>query len=190
LLPEDIFKLITISGFKNRRYIKEFPDTFTKHMKKLLKEEFGKESFPFHEIETNFSETRTLSFANTSMPMDKRIPELPDVIRNPDLKNALYQILKLTHNSVKIELTQKRKSGEKIFPERAKSVSGYELNFATVDPICPYCNKILEEFPQKKKKCRYCGNYIFVRKRPADRKKYLIREDEIKKIEEEWLNRN
>ena len=53
---------------------------------------------------------------------------------------------------------------------------------------CPYCKKKLEKIPQKKKKCEFCGNFIYSRTRPLDKKKVLIKENEIKKIEMEWIN--
>jgi len=53
---------------------------------------------------------------------------------------------------------------------------------------CPYCNKKLEVIPKAKKKCPYCGKYIFSRTRPSDRKKILIREDQKEDLEKEWEN--
>jgi uncharacterized protein YcgL (UPF0745 family) len=40
--------------------------------------------------------------------------------------------------------------------------------------------------PTRKKKCPKCGNAIYVRTRPIDRKKVLVREDQVKVIEDEW----
>lgn len=51
---------------------------------------------------------------------------------------------------------------------------------------CPYCNRKLKVIPKAKKKCSYCEKYIFVRTRPLDRKKVLIREDQKENIENEW----
>ena len=31
------------------------------------------------------------------------------------------------------------------------------------EPTCPYCSEVLDETPQRKKKCPSCGRYIFVR---------------------------
>lgn len=53
---------------------------------------------------------------------------------------------------------------------------------------CPYCNIELNKFPAKKTKCKNCLNYIYVKTRPIDNKKVLIKENEIELIEKEWEN--
>ena len=52
---------------------------------------------------------------------------------------------------------------------------------------CPYCHKNLEKIPSKKTKCKFCGNFIFVRTKPPGLEKILIKEDEVKKVEECWI---
>jgi len=56
--------------------------------------------------------------------------------------------------------------------------------------ICPYCQSELEKFPCRKKKCPTCKEFIFVRTRPSDNKKILIREDQIIEVEELWSIKN
>lgn len=56
-------------------------------------------------------------------------------------------------------------------------------------PICPYCNFPLDRMPGAKKKCPICSNYIYVRTRPSDRKKILIREDQIEEIQKLWAEK-
>ncbi len=51
---------------------------------------------------------------------------------------------------------------------------------------CPYCKKKLEKIPQRKKKCEFCGNFMYSRTRPLDNKKVLLTEDQAKEIEIEW----
>lgn len=51
---------------------------------------------------------------------------------------------------------------------------------------CPYCEYMLTKFPQKKTKCPKCSNDIYVRTRPFDRAKILVKDDELKNIEQEW----
>ena len=53
---------------------------------------------------------------------------------------------------------------------------------------CPYCKKRLEKVPSRKKKCDFCGKYIYIRTRPKDKKKVLVKKDEINKIEKEWID--
>ena len=55
-----------------------------------------------------------------------------------------------------------------------------------VDANCPYCNVKLEKQPGRKKKCPSCSNYIYVRTRPQDREKVLLREDQLIALEEQW----
>lgn len=54
------------------------------------------------------------------------------------------------------------------------------------DAICPYCKCKLSKFPKAKTKCKQCGNYIYKRTRPSDRREILIKESEIELVEEEW----
>jgi hypothetical protein len=51
---------------------------------------------------------------------------------------------------------------------------------------CPYCNKKLESIPSRKKKCVFCGQYIYVRTRPEDRKRVLVTEKAKDEIELQW----
>lgn len=59
-----------------------------------------------------------------------------------------------------------------------------------VESVCPYCDAGLEKRPKRKKKCPYCGNFVYVRTRPSDRKKVLVTEDDAQKIDEEWMKAN
>lgn len=61
-----------------------------------------------------------------------------------------------------------------------------QASIGQVEPICPYCKTPLEKMPGAKKKCPYCSNYIYVRTRPSDRKRILIREDQIEEIQNIW----
>lgn len=49
-----------------------------------------------------------------------------------------------------------------------------------------YCNEKLEIRPTRKKKCLSCGNFIFVKKRPIDRKEVLLKEEEMIPMEKQW----
>lgn len=55
-----------------------------------------------------------------------------------------------------------------------------------VDAICPHCDQPLNKKPGRKKKCPYCGEFIFVRTRPIDGQQVLVTEAQAKKIEEQW----
>lgn len=51
---------------------------------------------------------------------------------------------------------------------------------------CPHCKKQLINIPERKRKCEFCGDYIYVRTRPADRKRVLVTEDQTTEIEDQW----
>ena len=54
------------------------------------------------------------------------------------------------------------------------------------DGSCPSCEVILERPPQKKAKCPHCGSFIFVRARPIDGERVLLKEADLKQLELEW----
>jgi ssDNA-binding Zn-finger/Zn-ribbon topoisomerase 1 len=47
-----------------------------------------------------------------------------------------------------------------------KLFSKLNYNTKNSEPNCPYCNIILDSFPERKKKCPKCGNMIFIKKMP------------------------
>ena len=75
-----------------------------------------------------------------------------------------------------------------VFREKKDDVSNSNIGITT--PNCPYCGVDLAKFPGRKTKCKTCGNFIYVRTRPADNAKILIREDEKELIQIEWEKRN
>jgi len=52
-----------------------------------------------------------------------------------------------------------------------------------INDKCPNCKKKLEKIPSRKKKCKFCGKYMYVRTRPQDRNRVLVTEKESKKID-------
>ena len=71
--------------------------------------------------------------------------------------------------------------GDKNLTERKEITS----QTGVTTPNCPYCGYALAKFPQRKTKCKYCGNYIYVRTRPSDKQKILVKEENIEVIEEQ-----
>ncbi|PJE81715.1 hypothetical protein COU58_01020 [Candidatus Pacearchaeota archaeon CG10_big_fil_rev_8_21_14_0_10_32_42] len=53
---------------------------------------------------------------------------------------------------------------------------------------CPYCKKKLEKIPLRKSKCKFCGHFIYVRTLPPKMNKVLIKGEEIKKVENSWID--
>jgi len=67
-----------------------------------------------------------------------------------------------------------------------KAKPKYEL-LGNTDPVCPYCSKALDKIPSRKTKCPHCGNYMYVRTRPSDRKRVVVTEQDAVKIDEQWM---
>jgi len=55
-----------------------------------------------------------------------------------------------------------------------------------VEPICPYCNKLLKKKPKQRSKCPHCGNYFRVRTRPQDRQQALVTEEQADEISKQY----
>lgn len=55
---------------------------------------------------------------------------------------------------------------------------------------CVYCKAKLGRKPQKKTKCKACGKYIYVRKRPFDNMAVLLKEEEVGVLEDQWFKVN
>ena len=70
-----------------------------------------------------------------------------------------------------------------------KRIFGKQITNVEKEPeaACPYCKKILEQIPQRKKQCPFCKNYIHVRTLPSTLKRILVTEDDARKID--WLKR-
>lgn len=73
---------------------------------------------------------------------------------------------------------------------KSRLFKGRRESIGYVDAICPYCDTSLRKKPSRKTKCPDCNQYIYVRTRPQDRVKILIREDQIEAIEEAWAIAN
>lgn len=55
-----------------------------------------------------------------------------------------------------------------------------------VNNMCPYCGARLVPVPSRKRKCPGCGQYVHVKRKPSDRKRYLVTDAEARAIEAEW----
>ncbi|MDP3478202.1 MAG: hypothetical protein Q8R88_00420 [Desulfoprunum sp.] len=77
-----------------------------------------------------------------------------------------------------------------IFSAKRASDSSPHADIGNTEPICPYCDAAIDKMPGRKKKCPSCGEFIYVRTRPSDKKKILIREDQISAVEEQWAIAN
>ncbi len=51
---------------------------------------------------------------------------------------------------------------------------------------CPYCRQALSKIPDKKTKCRHCGEFMFVRTRPEDGARVVATKAEADRIDSDW----
>jgi predicted RNA-binding Zn-ribbon protein involved in translation (DUF1610 family) len=77
-----------------------------------------------------------------------------------------------------------------MFGAKRSNTSSPYSDIGNAEPVCPYCDAALDKMPGRKKKCPSCGEFMYVRTRPSDKKKILIREDQISAIEEQWAIAN
>jgi hypothetical protein len=177
LTIDEIITLSSAVGFTNKRYIKEYPDIFKKSVESTLIKEFGKNSFPIYELKMQYPSRQIMSFANISLDEEVRSPVLPDMMQSPEFSSSINAILTAAHNSVKQYLAEQRKTGTVPLPESAK------IDETGPKPECPYCHKILDKMPLAKKKCPNCKMDIRVRTDPVEKKKILLREDQLEEFE-------
>lgn len=53
-------------------------------------------------------------------------------------------------------------------------------------PQCPSCKAALEKMPQRKTKCKACGEFMFVKSTPDNREKRLMTQAQAEAAEQEW----
>ncbi len=63
------------------------------------------------------------------------------------------------------------------------------MEIGRLDNFCPNCGTFLERRPSRKTKCPHCGEAIFVRTRPSDRRRVLVTQSDADRIEAEWQSR-
>ncbi|AKB84792.1 TerB N-terminal domain-containing protein [Methanococcoides methylutens] len=159
LSADEIISLSNAVGFKNKRYIKNYPELFIEILNEQLINEFEKSSFPFYSLDVSFGKEKSIIFANISLPENARYAPLPSIINNSEFQTAIHTLLTTTHNVVKERLKEMRSKGNAPTPKQSPSANSEESSTA----VCPYCEVTLDKTPKKKKKCPHCGNFIYVR---------------------------
>lgn len=56
-------------------------------------------------------------------------------------------------------------------------------SIGSIEQKCPYCKVSLSKMPSRKTRCKHCGKYYYIKKRPFDDKSVIITEDELELIE-------
>ena len=176
---EEIISLSSAVGFKNKRYIKKYPDLFSQKVSSIIESEFGSDTLPFYTLNTTFEPKEGVVFANISFSSEIRSPILPSIIDNDEFKTSIYNILSTAHEAVKKQIGDMRKEGIK--PSSAVPLQkDTAINVNEISVTCPYCKSLLDKAPKRKKKCQHCNKNIYVRtKQDLFDSNLLTKEDAI-----------
>jgi predicted RNA-binding Zn-ribbon protein involved in translation (DUF1610 family) len=100
-------------------------------------------------------------------------------------KRKNYLIKSSPHGTVRIK-SKELPIHEQKFHQAGDDDPSVKLKNDIINPECPYCHHKLIKSPARKTKCPYCGQFIYVRKRPKDKIRVLVTKDEADKIDVEW----
>lgn len=138
LSADQLISLATEVDFRNRYYIKEYPELFKKALIESLKREFGSEYFEYELSNIQKLKKEPYMFSNYSLRKDNNLPDLlmPDPLSDRKLCHDIYAELQKAHDQVKGFLEIKRaveskkdKSKKKIAkPKRINSKTGYPMS--------------------------------------------------------------
>ena len=138
LSADQLIALATEVDFRNRYYIKEYPELFKKALIESLKREFGSEYFEYELSNIQKLKKEPYMFSNYSLRKGNNRPDLlmPDPLSDRKLCHDIYAELQKAHDQVKGFLEIKRaveskkdKSKKKIAkPKRINSKTGYPMS--------------------------------------------------------------
>ena len=138
LSADQLISLATEVDFRNRYYIKEYPELFKKALIESLKREFGSEYFEYELSNIQKLKKEPYMFSNYSLRKGNNRPDLlmPDPLSDRKLCHDIYAELQKAHDQVKGFLEIKRaveskkdKSKKKIAkPKRITSKTGYPMS--------------------------------------------------------------
>lgn len=138
LSADQLISLATEVDFRNRYYIKEYPELFKKALIESLKREFGSEYFEYELSNIQKLKKEPYMFSNYSLRKGNNRPDLlmPDPLSDRKLCHEIYVKLQKAHDQVKGFLEIKRaveskkdKSKKKIAkPKRINSKTGYPMS--------------------------------------------------------------
>ena len=98
-------------------------------------------------------------------------------IDNGDTALVMFGFIWLSFFAYWISLFNK-----KDFEERKEITSHIGIETAN----CPYCGRDLDEIPHRKTRCPHCGEFMYIRTRPSDKKRILVREENIEELVSKW----
>ena len=138
LSADQLISLATEVDFRNRYYIKEYPELFKKALIESLKREFGSEYFEYELSNIQKLKKEPYMFSNYSLRKGNNRPDLlmPDPLSDKKLCHDIYVKLQRAHDQVKGFLEIKRavepetnKSKKRIAkPKRINSKTGYPMS--------------------------------------------------------------
>lgn len=115
LAPEEVIALSNAVGFKNKRYIKKYPDRFKKILsEKMLEDENMYGEHLLKRIDwTNSPKKTVITYANNSFPSEANMPKINDIISNLDFRITIVDFLTETHEKIKKDLAQEKENKKK-----------------------------------------------------------------------------
>lgn len=57
---------------------------------------------------------------------------------------------------------------------------------SSIEPLCPNCGAAFAKLPERKTRCRSCGQYTYVRTHPLTNMRALLSEQELAEVEALW----
>lgn len=101
---KELMELSYPLGLKNKRYIKLYPDDFEKELNILLQDYENKNGSLLNIVSyDDMKKSKSLVFANSSIPSSIRMVEVPQIISNSKFKKTCIGLLEMTHNNIKIQ---------------------------------------------------------------------------------------
>jgi len=107
MTPDDIIDISSRVGFKNKRYIKMYPEIFKQELQKHIDEyerQFGKLLSTFKL--SDFSRTESDAFANQSIPERIRHVQVPVILDDVRFSQGICNLLQTAHDGVKTRLAK------------------------------------------------------------------------------------
>lgn len=182
IIPEELIRRATRSGFKNRTYLSKYPEDFLKCLKRYLANVYHIEELPYSAID--ISKTHLMkSDLNLPFYIEDKV-ELPRIHDSEALSNIICKVLKEAHiatrkrenKSAPIEKPRNPYTPEgnkKVFDRSFLLVGepwfSSKLDFSKFENfvecynnlICPVCKSKLSKHPVGKSKCKKCGKFIY-----------------------------
>ena len=124
LSKENLMLIFDRMSGLNKRYFKENRQRFQDFLSNTLIERFNSESFPFannYDINET-TRSRYPLFANTSLPDNIRIPNLPNFYAHARLMNDLKNIFDATHEKFKVWKKEIRETKQRFLNPYHKSI--------------------------------------------------------------------